>query len=66
MHFAQFTTTERANMFLQQEAERQKKKLEASEQALQDYRRRIGLVSVEQSRANLTPRLLENEQDPYL
>ena len=44
MHFAQFTTTERANMFLQQEAERQKKKLEASEQALQDYRRRIGLV----------------------
>ena len=35
---AQFSTTEGANKFLQEEADQQKKKLAASEQALQDYR----------------------------
>ncbi len=54
---AQHTTTEGANAFLQQEAERQKKKLEASEQALQDYRKKVGSVSLLQSQDIITPQL---------
>jgi len=54
---AQHTTTEGANAFLQQEAERQKKKLEASEQALQDYRKQVGSVSLLQSQDIITPQL---------
>jgi capsular exopolysaccharide synthesis family protein len=54
---AQQTTTLGANSFLQQEALRQKKKLEASEQALQDYRKKVGSVSLEQSQDIITPRL---------
>ena len=53
----QQTTIEGANTFLQQEAERQKKKLEASQQALQDYRKQVGSVSLEQSQDIITPRL---------
>ena len=44
---AQHNTTAGANKFLQDEAERQKKKLEASEKALQDYRRKVGAVSLQ-------------------
>jgi capsular exopolysaccharide synthesis family protein len=54
---ARHTTTEDANAFLQHVAERQKKKLEASEQALQDYRKKGGLVSLEQSQDIVTPQL---------
>ena len=54
---AQHTTTKGANEFLQQEVERQKKKLEASEQALQDYRRQVGSVSLEQSLDTIAPQL---------
>ena len=54
---AQHTTTEGANVFLQQEADRQKKKLEASEQALQDYRKKVGSVSLQQSQDIITPQL---------
>jgi capsular exopolysaccharide synthesis family protein len=54
---AQHTTTESANAFLQQEAERQKKKLEASEQALQNYRKKVGSVSLLQSQDIITPQL---------
>jgi capsular exopolysaccharide synthesis family protein len=54
---AQYNTTEGANTFLQQEAKRQKRKLEASEQALQDYRKKVGSVSLEQSQDIITPQL---------
>jgi len=54
---AQYTTTEGANAFLQQEADRQKRKLENSEQALQDYRKKVGSVSLEQSQDIITPKL---------
>ncbi len=54
---AQQTTTAGANLFLQQEAERLKKKLEASDQALQDYRKKVGAVSLEQSQDIVTPQL---------
>ena len=53
----QYATTEGANTFLQQEAERQKKKLEASEQALQNYRKKVGSVSLQQSQDIITPQL---------
>jgi len=56
---AQHTTTESANKFLKEEADRQKKKLEASEQALQDYRQRVGAVSLQQSQDIVTPKLLD-------
>ena len=54
---AQHTTTEGANTFLQLEAERQKKKLEASEQALQDYRKQVGSISLDPKADILTPQL---------
>jgi polysaccharide biosynthesis transport protein len=54
---AQHAIIEGANTFLQQEAGRQERKLEASEQALQDYRRKSALVSLEQSQDIITPRL---------
>ena len=61
---AQHATTVGANAFLQGEAERQKKKLEASEQALQDYRKKVGAVSLqvgavssEQSQDIIAPQL---------
>jgi len=54
---AQHTTTEGANVFLQQEADRQKKKLEASERALQDYRKQVGSISLQQSQDIITPQL---------
>jgi len=54
---AQRTTTQGANLFLQQEAERQKKKLEASEQALQDYRKQVGSVSLAAGQDIITPQL---------
>jgi polysaccharide biosynthesis transport protein len=53
----QHTTTEGANTFLKQEAERQKNKLEASEQALQDYREKVGSVSLLQNQDIITPQL---------
>jgi succinoglycan biosynthesis transport protein ExoP len=56
---AQFTATEAANKFLEHAAERQKEKLEASERALQDYRRKMGSVSLEQSQDIITPQLLD-------
>src|SRR5665213_355302 len=46
-----------ASTFLQQEAERLKKKLEASDQALQDYRKQVGAISLEQSQDIVTPQL---------
>ena len=54
---AQQTTIEGANTFLQQEAERQKKKLEAAEQALEDYRKQVGSVSLAQNQDIISPRL---------
>jgi capsular exopolysaccharide synthesis family protein len=54
---AQHAITENANAFLRQEAERQEKKLQASEQTLQDYRKKVGSVSLEQSQDIITPRL---------
>jgi capsular exopolysaccharide synthesis family protein len=54
---AQHNTTEGANTFLQLEAERQKKKLEASEQALQDYRKQVGSISLDPKADILTPQL---------
>lgn len=52
-------TTEGANAFLQQEAARLKKKLEASDQELNDYRKKVGLVSLQQGQDYLTPQLLD-------
>src|ERR1039458_3952442 len=46
-----------ASVFLQQEADRLKKKLEASDQALQDYRKQVGAISLEQSQDIVTPQL---------
>jgi capsular exopolysaccharide synthesis family protein len=51
------TTTEGASVFLQQEADKWKKKLEASDQALQDYRKKVGLISLEQNTDIVTPQL---------
>jgi capsular exopolysaccharide synthesis family protein len=48
---------ENANAFLQQEADRLEKQLETSDQALQDYRRQIGSVSLEQGQDIITPQL---------
>jgi len=56
---AQQSTTEGANTFLQQEAERQKRKLEAAEQALEDYRKQVGSVSLEENQDIISPRLKE-------
>ena len=46
-----------ANAFLRQEADRLKIKLEASDQALQDYRKKVGAVSLEQNQDIVTPQL---------
>lgn len=66
---AQHNTTAGANKFLQDEAERQKKKLEASEKALQDYRRKVGAVSLQvgtvsekQSQDIISPQLQDLNQ----
>ncbi len=53
----QQTVNSGANTFLQQEADRLKKKLEASDQALQDYRKQVGAISLEQSQDIVTPQL---------
>ena len=53
----QQSTTTGATDFLQQEADRLKKKLEASDQALQDYRKKVGAISLEQSQDIVTPQL---------
>ncbi len=53
----QSSVNEEAGVFLRQEADRLKKKLEASDQALQDYRKQVGSVSLEQSQDVITPRL---------
>ena len=53
----QQTATEGASTFLQQEADRLKKKLEASDQALQDYRKQVGAISLEQPQDIVTPQL---------
>jgi polysaccharide biosynthesis transport protein len=54
---AQRTTTEGASSFLRLEADRQKKKLEASERELQKYRKEVGSVSLQQSQDIITPQL---------
>jgi capsular exopolysaccharide synthesis family protein len=54
---AQHSTTQGANSFLQQEAVRQKQKLEEAEQALVDYRKRVGSISLEQNQDIITPQL---------
>ena len=53
----QQTTTAGASTFLQSEADRLKKKLEASDQALQDYRKQVGKISLEQDQNIVTPQL---------
>ncbi len=53
----QQTTTAGASTFLQSEADRLKKKLEASDQALQDYRKQVGAISLEQPQDIVTPQL---------
>jgi polysaccharide biosynthesis transport protein len=53
----QHATTEDASAFLKREAKAQEIKLEASEQALQDYRRKIGAVSLQESQDIVTPQL---------
>jgi capsular exopolysaccharide synthesis family protein len=54
---AQHTTTGNANEFLRKEAEDQKEKLTKAEQALQDYRKEAGSVSLEQNQDIVTPQL---------
>jgi polysaccharide biosynthesis transport protein len=54
---AQHSTTEEANVLLQKEAEKQRKKLEESQQALADYRKQVGSVSLEQGQDIITPKL---------
>ena len=53
----QQTANAGAGVFLRQEAERLKKKLEASDQALQDYRKQVGSVSLDQNQDIVTPQL---------
>ena len=53
----QQATTAGASIFLQQEADRLKKKLEASDQALQDYRKKVGAISLAQNQDIVTPEL---------
>ncbi len=53
----QHATTGSASDFLQKEAERQKDKLLKSEQALQDYRKKVGAISLEQNQDIVTPQL---------
>src|ERR1019366_10636495 len=53
----QSSVNEEAGVFLRQEADRLKKKLEASDQALQDYRKQVGSVSLEQNQDIITPQL---------
>ena len=53
----QQTANAGASVFLRQEADRLKKKLEASDQALQDYRKKVGSVSLEQNQDIITPQL---------
>lgn len=53
----QQTTTAGAGKFLLEEAARLKKKLETSEQALQDYRREVGSVSLAQNQDIISPAL---------
>lgn len=53
----QQTANTGASVFLRQEADRLKKKLEASDQALQDYRKHVGAISLEQSQDIVTPQL---------
>jgi capsular exopolysaccharide synthesis family protein len=54
---AQHTTTGNANEFLTKEAERQKDKLEKSDKALSDYRKKVGAISLEQNQDIITPQL---------
>lgn len=51
------SVTEDASVKLQEEADRQKKKLELSEQQLQKYREQVGSVSIQQSQDSVTPKL---------
>jgi polysaccharide biosynthesis transport protein len=53
------TANEGDSAILRQEADRFKQKLEASDQALQDYRKQIGSVSLDQSQNIITPQLQE-------
>ena len=53
----QRATTAGASAFLQQEADRLKKKLEASDQALQDYRKKVGAISLAQNQDIVSPQL---------
>ncbi len=54
---AQHTTTGSAHDLLEKEAEEERTKLEASEQALQNYRRTNGAISLEQNQDIVTPQL---------
>jgi len=58
----QHATTGGANTFLKQEVDLQRKKLEASEQALQDYRKKVGSLSLLESQDILTPQLKDLSQ----
>ncbi|MGA3181358.1 MAG: polysaccharide biosynthesis tyrosine autokinase [Verrucomicrobiota bacterium] len=51
------TTTTNASTYLQQEAERWKKKLEEAEQALADYRKQVGSVSLQEDQNIIAPKL---------
>ncbi len=51
------TTTTNADTFLQSQADRLQTKLEAAEQKLADYRKRVGAVSLEQNQDIVTPQL---------
>ena len=55
----QSKTTEGANTFLEKEAERQKEKLMKADQELQDYRKKVGAVSLLQNQDIVTPKLLD-------
>ena len=54
---AQQATTENANALLREESNRLKKNLEASEQAMEDYRKDASSISLQQSQDILTPQL---------
>jgi succinoglycan biosynthesis transport protein ExoP len=51
------SSTRGASSFLQDEADRLKKKLEESEQELQKYREEVGSVSIQQGESSLAPKL---------
>jgi capsular exopolysaccharide synthesis family protein len=54
---ATYTTTTNASADLQQQADQWRKKLEASEQALQDYRKKVGSISLQDKNDIIGPEL---------